>query len=539
MSKKMEDKSTGYIIPESILSDLCSRFIINVPEEERNDLIRIFFQIEIAHWFYLDFYCESNFSTSSSGSSSSSSPSSSSSSSSSSDDNDDDNETNLVRQKPFSTHQLKPCSIRTFAENIFRHCPFLVQHSSQLDEILSKWRTFKHAVPTNGAIILDESMKYVLLVQGFWAKASWGFPKGKVFEEETEAKCAIREVLEETGYDISKKLVDDEYLQININDQTIRLYIITDVSKSIKFEPKTRREIKEVRWFPIDELPVHRKDNRSKHKLGYSPNSFFMVIPFVKSLKKWISVKKGQMSGELVNGKIVNKSLNLSQRPDKATIKHRRHNSHSLHNNTSSYYNYSSSQHHSYSSNNFTSLNTGKYKIISKSNESISSLNTSAATKKSANNAFLKHFTAQSPSSESAKQQQTVQLQKLQQSEVNDLLCLKQSALAKKTQKFKFENKQTPTKQVTQNKPQPQQQQQQQQQRVSPMKHSASYNFGFNMTNSSRGVSYNGNSNMSSGGGFVSSKVKKHLEFNGPECWINFKFDYDQIIENLPPVIDL
>ena len=37
-----------------------SRFIINIPEEERQDLIRIFFQIELAHWFYLDFYCQEN-----------------------------------------------------------------------------------------------------------------------------------------------------------------------------------------------------------------------------------------------------------------------------------------------------------------------------------------------------------------------------------------------------------------------------------------------------------------------------------------------
>ena len=35
-----------------------SRFIINIPEEERQDLIRVFFQIELAHWFYLDFYCQ-------------------------------------------------------------------------------------------------------------------------------------------------------------------------------------------------------------------------------------------------------------------------------------------------------------------------------------------------------------------------------------------------------------------------------------------------------------------------------------------------
>lgn len=39
---------------------LRSRFIINVPEEERKDVIRICFQVELAHWFYLDFYCPEN-----------------------------------------------------------------------------------------------------------------------------------------------------------------------------------------------------------------------------------------------------------------------------------------------------------------------------------------------------------------------------------------------------------------------------------------------------------------------------------------------
>ena len=44
-------------IPYDILDDLSSRFIINVPVEERSDFIRICFQIELAHWFFLDFYC--------------------------------------------------------------------------------------------------------------------------------------------------------------------------------------------------------------------------------------------------------------------------------------------------------------------------------------------------------------------------------------------------------------------------------------------------------------------------------------------------
>jgi hypothetical protein len=36
------------------------------------------------------------------------------------------------------------------------------------------------------------------------------------------------------------------------------------------------------------------------------------------------------------------------------------------------------------------------------------------------------------------------------------------------------------------------------------------------------------------------NKCKKQLEFNGPECWINFKFDYDAISQILPqPLLDL
>jgi len=45
---------------EVVLDDLCSRFLINCPEEEYESLERICFQIEQAHWFYEDFYREKN-----------------------------------------------------------------------------------------------------------------------------------------------------------------------------------------------------------------------------------------------------------------------------------------------------------------------------------------------------------------------------------------------------------------------------------------------------------------------------------------------
>uniref|UniRef100_A0A8C0QZM1 mRNA decapping protein 2 Box A domain-containing protein n=1 Tax=Canis lupus dingo TaxID=286419 RepID=A0A8C0QZM1_CANLU len=45
-------------IPGSVLDDLCSRFILHIPSEERDNAIRVCFQIELAHWFYLDFYMQ-------------------------------------------------------------------------------------------------------------------------------------------------------------------------------------------------------------------------------------------------------------------------------------------------------------------------------------------------------------------------------------------------------------------------------------------------------------------------------------------------
>ncbi|XP_071170155.1 m7GpppN-mRNA hydrolase-like [Mytilus edulis] len=234
-------------IPEYVLDDLCSRFIINIPEEERQDLIRIFFQIELAHWFYLDFYCAEN-------------------------------------------SELKTCGIKDFSSQVFNHCPFLSGHAGEVDKILENWKSYKMSVPTYGAIILDPEIKHLLLVQGFWTKSSWGFPKGKVNENEPPYDCACREVLEETGFDITKLIDRNEYLENHFNDQLSRLYIVPGVPLDTKFKPKTRKEIKSLQWFPMDALPAHKRDMTPK-MLNMTPNNFFMVIPFVKNIRKWIRNK--------------------------------------------------------------------------------------------------------------------------------------------------------------------------------------------------------------------------------------------------------
>ncbi|KAK2819378.1 hypothetical protein Q5P01_024939 [Channa striata] len=243
-STNMETKRVE--IPSGVLDDLCSRFILHIPSEERDNAIRVCFQIELAHWFYLDF---------------------------------------CMQNTPGAPH----CGIRDFAKaDIFTTVQLYVQ------KVLEEWKEYKMGVPTYGAIILDVSLENVLLVQGYLAKSGWGFPKGKVNEDEAPHDCAVREVLEETGFDIKNRICKDKYIEQKITDQLVRLYIITGVSKDTKFNPKTRKEIRNIEWFPVEKLPCHRNDMTPKSKLGLAPNRFFMAIPFIRPLREWISRLKGE-----------------------------------------------------------------------------------------------------------------------------------------------------------------------------------------------------------------------------------------------------
>lgn len=242
-------------IPIDVLDSLCSRFLLNLPPEERNNNIRVFFQIELAHWFYIDFY-------------------------------------------RVEMPGLPGCGIKDFSKIIFRHCPFLNEHAEDVNKIYADWREYKMSVPTYGAIMLDETMQYIVMVQSYFSRTSWGFPKGKVNEGEESHQCAVREVREETGFDISALINENDFIETTFNEQLARLYIVPGVPKDAKFEPQTRGEIKDIKWFNIDDLPNHKKDMAPKQNLGLNPNNFFMAIPFIKPLKKKINKRKGKANQE-------------------------------------------------------------------------------------------------------------------------------------------------------------------------------------------------------------------------------------------------
>nr|XP_016944367.2 mRNA-decapping enzyme 2 isoform X1 [Drosophila suzukii] len=257
-SIKLPEKSK---IPSDILDDLASRFIINVPDMELNNLIRMCFQIELAHWFYLDFFCAP--------------------------ETGEDGETPKSVQR-----KLPTVGIKQFAMQLFQHIPFLNKHFDTVDQILDQWKNYKLSVPTYGAILVSEDHNHCLLVQSYFARNSWGFPKGKINENEDPAHCATREVYEETGFDITDIIDANDYIEAFINYQYTRLYVVRNIPMDTQFVPRTRNEIKCCDWFRIDALPVNKNDAISKAKLGKNSNSFFMIMPFVKRLKKWVSERK-------------------------------------------------------------------------------------------------------------------------------------------------------------------------------------------------------------------------------------------------------
>ena len=143
---------------------------------------------------------------------------------------------------------------------------------------------YKAAVPAYGAILINSKRDKnahgrVLAQQGV------GFPKGKINEGEKESAGAIREVLEEVGFDITSRVREEDYIEITskgASGKVTKLFIICNVPEKFNFKPRVRKEIRSVRWFSIN--AVAKKAWRKKNsQIG----DFNHVVPFVIQLR-WL-----------------------------------------------------------------------------------------------------------------------------------------------------------------------------------------------------------------------------------------------------------
>lgn len=194
---------------------------------------------------------------------------------------------------------LPSLSLKAFALRIFQHCPLMSQWSHYHHiTAFSEFLAYKTRVPVRGAILLNHDMDEVVLVKGWKKGANWSFPRGKINKDEKDLDCAIREVYEETGFDIKEAgLVKDEkdvkFIEITMREQHMRLYVFRGVPRESHFEPRTRKEISRIEWYKLSDLPTLKKSKQIDQGFAVAnANKFYMVAPFLHPLKKWIAQQK-------------------------------------------------------------------------------------------------------------------------------------------------------------------------------------------------------------------------------------------------------
>ncbi|KAJ7932407.1 Dcp2, box A domain-containing protein [Mycena leptocephala] len=227
---------------DEVLEDLSSRFILNLPDEELASLERICFQVEQAHWFYEDFIREEN-------------------------------------------PKFPSLPLKKFSAMLFHACPLLHQWSHDHEQAFNTFMQYKTRVPVCGAIMLNDTWEKCVLVKGWKSSSGWGFPKGKINEDEPAHSCAIREVLEETGYNLASQINKDDVIEMSIKEQKISLYIVPGVSEDYPFKTKTRKEISKIEWFKLTDLPTWKRNKAA-------PGKFYLISPFIGALKAFINERK-------------------------------------------------------------------------------------------------------------------------------------------------------------------------------------------------------------------------------------------------------
>ncbi|GHJ88798.1 hypothetical protein NliqN6_5200 [Naganishia liquefaciens] len=228
---------------EDVLDELSSRFIACLSEEELASPERTCFQIEQAHWFYEDF----------------------------------------IRD---AAPSLPPFRLRSFCKRFMSHSPLLKSRwgsDAEGELAFERFVAYKKRVPVCGIIMLNESWTKTVLVKGWKANSSWGWPKGKMNNDEPKHLCAIREVEEETGYNCGNLLNKEDYIHLSLGEQEVTLFVVPGVPEDTVFEPLARKEISAIDWFDLNELPAWRRRRRNARAVKY-----FMITPFVPYLKEWI-----------------------------------------------------------------------------------------------------------------------------------------------------------------------------------------------------------------------------------------------------------
>mgnify|MGYP003365491485 CR=1 FL=1 len=226
---------------ERVLEDLAVRFVVNCPAEDLSSSERVLFQIEEAHWFYEDF----------------------------------------IRPLNMLFPAMK---MNQFTSKILQRCPMVWRWEETSKQALAKFGKYKSIIPVRGCALLNTDRSKLLLVQGT-ESSSWSFPRGKISKDESDVECAVREMYEETGFDASPYVDEEEYAERRIRGKNYKIFFCSGIPEDTEFKPVARNEIRRIKWFELSKLEKDAKHGKSKTKLFLIDTMLKSILGYVRRMK--------------------------------------------------------------------------------------------------------------------------------------------------------------------------------------------------------------------------------------------------------------
>lgn len=206
------------LTPE-LIEHILVKFLLNLPKEELEDSSRLSYQAEKGFYYYIDHLAGVQ----------------------------DDNE--WKRQR------------KDFFNSLKEHAPtFLKINPSLLSDKLMENK------PVCGAIILNKDTTKVMVIR---VKDKFGFPKGKLNQGESFEACAVREVYEETGIDISNRIDKRICIEFVNHEGKIIFFVARGVAEEERIRMDSH-EIDEVRWMKLEDLRLNISSFAERSKIAWS-----------------------------------------------------------------------------------------------------------------------------------------------------------------------------------------------------------------------------------------------------------------------------
>ena len=107
--------------------------------------------------------------------------------------------------------------------------------------------------PVCGCIIIDQTLTQIFIQKSI-AQDAYGFPKGKQRQNESSIDTALRETLEETGWDVSPYIYPDITFKTTKN---FTFYLVAGFPIQ-EAHPLVRNESCGMKWIPLSDLQSTR-----------------------------------------------------------------------------------------------------------------------------------------------------------------------------------------------------------------------------------------------------------------------------------------